>query len=799
MKPHLPSWLGLTRLGALLTGTLALLLLGACHTAKKSSENAKMEKVTEAVQAANQAGQAPVKAQTLDEKPIMVNQVAPDKASDTSKEGALPVRKMPAATTSPATTATGAQPAGPVVGPKPGTTYPNNLVKGIKDPDAKVKVLFNFDAAPVTEVVPLFGSLLNFSYLIDPAIKGSVTMTVDTEMTAREVWAMFEEILWLSGGYASRNPGYVHVLPLSKMPQERRLLGRYDPAANVEVAMLPVYQAKSADLVAALTPFKTEGATITDFPRLNSLLIVEAPANMAKLRELVVMLDGKGEAGWPQSCIRCQKVDAEIVRDELMALLPVLGLPVTDKASTGGEIKITALPRLQAIIVSAALPEVVEEVERWVRALDQENLAEQENIFFYNVRHSTAEHLAEGLGVFFNTSGLTSTAAESTKSTSSKASGSGSGYGSGSSSSSNRNNQGGSFSGTSSAGSRSSTGQNRSGQQLPGRTGDQNSKENGAPKTVFDTPVTLYADSDQNRLTIRTTPRAYAMVEALLKRLDVPPRQVLIQAILAEITLNKTTEYGFAYAAKFNLDGYDATWMSNGLPSIDKPFGATGPVDPFGLAGKGFFLGFKKNDVMGFIRAVAGNANVRVLSAPQIMAVNDQEAVINVGEQVPVRTGDDGYTDSSTTANYNPYSTNSYTYIDTGIVLTVTPHITAGNVVKMDIRQEKSDPIKTESSNIDSPTIRTRTLETKLVVPDGATVLMGGLIRTDEAEVHTGIPLLMDIPWLGALFRTNATESRRSELLVVVTVTMVDETSDVDKLAYRYKNAVHEIRKQMGK
>ena len=260
-----------------------------------------------------------------------------------------------------------------------------------------------------------------------------------------------------------------------------------------------------------------------------------------------------------------------------------------------------------------------------------------------------------------------------------------------------------------------------------------------------------------------------------------------------------TTEYGFAYAAKFNLDGYDATWMSNGLPSIDKPFGATGPVDPFGLAGKGFFLGFKKNDVMGFIRAVAGNANVRVLSAPQIMAVNDQEAVINVGEQVPVRTGDDGYTDSSTTANYNPYSTNSYTYIDTGIVLTVTPHITAGNVVKMDIRQEKSDPIKTESSNIDSPTIRTRTLETKLVVPDGATVLMGGLIRTDETEVHNGIPLLMDIPWLGALFRTNATESRRSELLVVVTVTMVDETSDVDKLAYRYKNAVHEIREQMGK
>ena len=223
MTTHLPPWLDCTRLGAVLTGALALLLLGACHTAPKSSEAAKEEKVTEAVQAANEAGQAPIKAKTLDETPIMVNQVAPDKASATGQETPLPVRKMPAATT--ATAAASAQPAVPAVGPKPGTTYPDNLVKGIKDPDAKVKVLFNFDAAPVTEVVPLFGSLLNFSYLIDPAIKGSVTMTVDTEMTAREVWAMFEEILWLSGGYASRNPGYIHVLPMSKMPQERRLLG----------------------------------------------------------------------------------------------------------------------------------------------------------------------------------------------------------------------------------------------------------------------------------------------------------------------------------------------------------------------------------------------------------------------------------------------------------------------------------------------------------------------------------------------------------------------------------------------
>ncbi|MFA5204842.1 MAG: type II secretion system secretin GspD [Lentisphaeria bacterium] len=808
MTQRIISWTHRFRPVLALLGALVL-LVGGCHTARDGKDEASKDaKVTDAVQAGTGAAS---KAKILDETPIMVNQVAPDKAG--GKGSTLPARAAAATvpTVPMVTPGTGAA----VSGTAPATLvpeYPGSLVKGIKDPDAKVKVLFNFDAAPLTEAVPLFGALLNFNYLIDPAVKGSVTMTVDSEMTAREVWAMFEEILWLSGAYASRNPGYVHVLPLAKMPQERRLLGRFEPSANVAVALLPVYRAKSADLATALAPFKSEGATITDFPRLNSLLVVDSPVNMEKLRGLTALLDGTGETGWPQICVRCQKVDAASVRDELMTLLPVIGLPVTDKASSGGEIKITALPRLQAIIVSAALPEVLAEVERWIKALDQENEAEQENVFFYNVRHSTADHLLEALGVFFNTNGLSSTT-ETTKSTSSKAGGSGSSSGLGgsfsSSSSSGRNRQSGSTSYSGTGGSSSRQGRAVSGLSA---TSSGQSGDSAAPKTVFDTPVTLYADNDQNRLTIRTTPRAYAMVEALLKRLDVPSRQVLIQAVIAEIVLDKSTEYGFAMAAKTTVNGEDTRYLYNGLPSGVNPFSLTqtdtalppvlNTADARLATGRGFALSFgnTNSNVMGYITAVAGRDNVRVVSAPQIMASNDQEAMINVGEEVPIRTGDDGSTTSTSTSGSSyPYSTNSYSYMDTGIKLTVTPHITAGNVVKMDVHQEVSDAVQTTTSKIDSPTKQNRELETQLVVPDGGTVLMGGLIRNKQVDNRSGVPLLMDIPWLGVLFRSNSTSNRRTELLVVITATVVDESSDVDQLASRYRAAVHEMREQMKK
>lgn len=658
--------------------------------------------------------------------------------------------------------------------------YPDKLIKGIKDPDEKVHMVLNLAATGLEEIVPMFAELLGFSYQIDPAVKGAVTMVVDSEMTAREAWEMFEHILWLSGAYASKNPGFIHIMPFNRMPKERRLLARHEPHANVEVAFIQIYHVKSGEIIKNIQPFMTDGATITDLTAENTLLIIEAPANMPKLRELISRLDNRGEADWPHLTVQCREVDAEELLAELQALLPVLGYPVTTQGPSGGQIKLTAIPRLQTIVASAALPEVLRMVEGWVQVLDRGGSESREDIFFYDVQHSTAEKLDEMLGVFFNAESTASTRRPSTtRATSARAT---------------------APSGAAQAAADERAERLRAATANPPRT----RSENGDSGSIFETPVTVYVDQENNRLSIQTTPRAWPLVKAMLERHDINPRLVLVEAKIVEVTLGKNTEFGFAYAAEHSNIQYGMSHMgSDGAGSSRNPWTSTNttwtgkspvaglfPANPASFTGSagGAALGYLQGDSMAFVNAIAGEGNSRVLSSPQIMATNGVEARINIGRKVAIRTSD--YTSSIENFRSN------FEYQDTGTILTVTPYITAGNDVRLEIDQEVSSVIEGTGGD-GSPDISNKRLITTLIIPDGGTAIMGGLIDTTNAQGHTGVPLLKDIPAVGRLFRTNQSSSSRNELLVLISVNVLDTRSDTTLLLRRYQAALREIREQL--
>ena len=684
------------------------------------------------------------KAEMLDEAPLLLDDVVPVDDGGVEEEFVFPEREaLP-------------EP------PPPSSEYPTHLIK--TDPDGLLEdVSFAFDAAPLSEVVPMFSALLEFGYMVDPAVKGAVTLKVSPQqMTAREVWEMFEHILWLAGAYASRNPGFIHILPFSKMPQERRLLATHDPMANVEVAFIPIMHVKSADLIGNIKPFLTEGASLTDIPRANTLLIVESPVNVPKLRELIVRLDTKGEAAWPHITLRCHEVDAEVVLQELESLLPVLGLPVTSKGPSGGQVKLAAIPRLQVIVASAAMKEVLDEVAEWCERLDRSDKGEQENLFFYNVRHSTPAQLSEVLGVFFNTSATKSGKTSTAKATSAKATAPGAAK----------------TSGTARTDAAKTTRKASSLAETPEGEG-----------SIFDTPVIVYVDEVQNRLTIKTTHRAEALVRALLKRQDVPQRQVLIEGVIADISLTAQTQFGFAYAATHSDDvGFGISNAGSWL-TADGGEITTLPHMVAATASEGIAAGFIKGDKVGFINAVAGESNVRLISAPQIMAASGEQAVINVGRRVSIRTSEYGDTENYTRATYQ--------YQDTGTILTVTPYITAGNEVRLEIEQEVSSVVEETRTADASPDISSKTLTTTLIVRDGDTVMMGGLIDTVTSDGNTGVPGLKEIPGLGWLFRTHNTTSSRQELLVLITVNVIDRASKTELLLRRYQAALGEIREKL--
>ncbi|NMA19311.1 MAG: hypothetical protein GX927_01925 [Lentisphaerae bacterium] len=663
--------------------------------------------------------------------------------------------------------------------------YPDNLIKGVPDPETELEVGFVFNGDSIDVVTKTFASenMLNFSYLVDPAVKGAITMEIKTKMTARETWATFEHILWLAGAYASKNPGFIHILPFDKMPKERRIFADHEIQPNVIVDFLYVRYKKSADIANLIKPFMTDGATVTDLVDSNTLIVVEAPANINKIRELVKRLDNKGERAWPVKCFPCKEVDAEELAAELQLLLPVVGLPVaTGTGTSGGAIKVTALPRIGIIIVSAALEEVVDEVGNWIKSLDRSDLLDREEIYFYNVRHSTVEKLSASLDAFFNTVTSSSpTTASTTKSTSAKASATtGSDLSTGSTSQRNTSQT------------RSTSSNRRTSQDK------QSGEKNSLTTTVFDTEVIVYTDDESNRITLKTTPRTWNLIKLFLERQDVPPRQVAIQAIITEIKLDKSNEFGISYSLERALlngtlaagsFGADTVLKSTAPGSLIGGSGEAGgdTLNALTSTGLGLLFNNKAGDTLAFLKAYAGEGNTRVLSEPQLVVLSGSSGSMQAGESVPIASESTTYSDSS-----NNFRTN-YEYKDVGVIMTVTPYITAGHDVRMVIEQEVSSVSR--NADTTNPTISKKTVSSELVVADNTTLLMGGMIQNTSTTGRYGIPFLMDIPYIGFIFGYNTTSNVRTELLILLTVNVLDTKNPQEELIRRYKASLEEIAK----
>jgi len=594
--------------------------------------------------------------------------------------------------------------------------------KWIKDPEKVIGTpgqIIAFDAVPISDVVFALSDSLGFEYIIDPQVSGSVTMSMDaSQLNIEDAWQIFEQILWLSGAYCSPiddTGRRLHILPFSKMPEERRMLSSHKGSANVEVAYFNIRHASSQEIVAQIKPFLTPGATVFDLPRQNAILLIEAPENLLKLRTLTEQLDRKNKADWPQVVVPCYNIPASHIIEELTAVLPVLGFPVTTDLTTEvpGAIHLTSLDRVQVIIASAANTEAIDELKRWVSILDKSDIGEQEKVYVYNIINSKADELHAALASIFNINGTSLSA--SSKSDSSKT-----------------------------ATTKSTSGSSKK------------SKEKGKAPSVFDVGINLFADEVHNRFLVRTTPRAYAMVKAVLNRMDSVTPQVLIQVMIAEITLTDDLSFGIEFR-NTNVNG-NATHIYG----TDYGSGLDGESTTLPAAGHGAKYWIKDvGDKFVYIRALAGKNNTKVLSTPQILAESHQEAVISVGTDISVRTSED--TDVS-----NPDSGRSnYQYKETGIILKLIPHITKGGMISIEMDQEISDFKLKEGQ--DNPDISRSQFKTRLSIRDNGTVVVGGLIKETKTNNEENLPFFVNIPYIKHLFGTTTKNTTRTELLVLIT------------------------------
>ncbi len=271
------------------------------------------------------------------------------------------------------------------------------------------------------------------------------------------------------------------------------------------------------------------------------------------------------------------------------------------------------------------------------------------------------------------------------------------------------------------------------------------------------------------------------MIQGALQQLDTAPLQVLLEAVIAEVSLTNGLQYGVQFFYRGNQENQFALSRSQS--------DAISPSFP------GFSYIFTRGtNIKVVLDALASVTHIEIISSPQLLVLNNQVATLQVGDQVPIITAQ-----AVSTITSGAPIVNSIQYHDTGVILRVTPRVNDGGSVMMDISQEVSNVASTNTSSINSPTITQRKINSTVVVQDNETVALGGIISNSSEKGRSGLPFLQDIPLLGNLFRTTDNKTAKTELIVLITPHVVDNSQKARSVTQELRQKLPAIQSLLDK
>jgi general secretion pathway protein D len=642
-------------------------------------------------------------------------------------------------------------------------------------------VTLDFAGVDVRDVArSVLGGLLHVSYVVDPAVQGSITLQTGQPIPRARVLPTLADALQASGVALVQHDGIYQLVPIASAPREATLGAGGGSAGYVTRAVTPQYVA-AADLQRVLEPLLPPGTTAQADPSRNLLIVTGTQDSVADILRDVSAFDVDYLRGMSFALLPLRNAQARDVAKEVTTLLG------TGRGALGGLVSVSAIERLNAVLVTAMQPSYIARVRTWVDRLDRGGTGTDQQLYVYRVQNGRAADLAT---VLRRALGLESSAG------SAAAGGGSAGPGGGPSRLSDT-------SGGSTGVSSSSNALGRAPavllDALPGATAQSGpptlagqatpAQAQAAPTASVPTGGGAQADTDQsgiritadeinNALVIAATPDEYAHIAAALQKLDITPLQVAIDATIAEVDLTNQLSYGLQY---YIQSGDFRAVLSN--PSTAASTAAT-TATTTGNSPISVFQGFSY--IPGLNLAVTGSSGsavilqalsqltrVQVLSSPNLLVLNNQPARIQVGDQVPIATAS-----AVSTVTTGAPVVNSIEYRDTGVILGITPRVNASGLVLLDISEEVSNANNTTTSTISSPTISQRRVTSSIAVSDGQTIALGGLIQDSRSKGKNGVPFLQDVPVLGWLFGTHSDSLTRTELIVLITPHVVRSGDD---------------------
>jgi general secretion pathway protein D len=614
-------------------------------------------------------------------------------------------------------------------------------------------IVLNFDNADLKDVINTISSITKENFIVSPGLDARITIHSAVKIPSSEALNVFESILEVNNMALVRSGHFYKIVPGSIVKQKPTEVQKGKEASDIVSEDRPITQIVPVDYVPVgeltplLQPMLSHVGSLIPNPRNNLLIINDMASSIKRILTVLEEIDINAFQNTRMLFYQPQYSDVKTISDELAEIVNALDL------SRDGSISIVPLERINSLVIFCSSPNLLNTVKTWLKKLDEE-IATGQNIFVYAVQNVEAKSIAEILKVIYetDTTTTTQTQARTTRTTQQQQ------------------------------------------QQRARRT-----RVTPQPKTAG-SRVEIVTFEPTNSLVILAPPGIYREIVATIKRLDVYPQEVLIEAIIAEVTLSDTDQFGVQWSVlhSVHIDNdprftglAQSTAQLEGAPallSVAPTLGA-GPA-----AGLSYFL-FKPDRIAALIHAIASRSKVNILSSPRLLVRDQEEASIEVGTDIPTAT-------STTTATTTETLTQNIEYRTVGIKLKIKPTINDEKTVVLDLEQEVSakgeDQQVGQAGNL-FPSFSTTKTKTSIVVPDKQGIVIGGIMEENTTKSYQGIPILSSIPILGHLFRYTADSTTKKELIIIITPHVIINRTEADVLTLEFMDKLKEVKEFLKK
>jgi len=655
-------------------------------------------------------------------------------------------------------------------------------------------VTLNLANLPIAEAAKtVLADMAGVNYVIDPRLDGKVTVHTSHPVSKQEALDLFQSALRVSGAALVKAGGIYKIVPAegsatvgADISTGTSGIDKGDSALGASAVVVPLRYVSASEMKRVLEPITAKGGIVRADDARHAITINGSPQDIANIREAIDLFDIDTMRGMSFALMPVKSSDPNALADDLRAVFAS-----EKEGPMNGMIQFIGNRRLSSVLVISAQREYLDRARVWITRLDARAQGSEKQFFTYRVQNRPAKELLQVLLSMFGSEG-------SGHSTSSVSPRQGQASLATNTSLSGQN-------GTPSAnpiGGISSTG---TAGGAPAGSGTQTGvgdvasilaggKPTGADSTAAAEPETtalgedsrfrLAADEAKNALVIMATPDDYKRIMRVIETLDVMPNQVFIEAMIAEVTLNDQLQFG---VESFLQKGKSAAALSNSSIT-PAPADALGN-NPMGAAVAAAFPGFsyalRTASAQVTLNALNQVTSLNIISTPSLTVVDNHQAILQVGDQVPVTSL------QSATALGNTFT--SVSYRDTGVILSITPHISESGHVTLNLVQEVSNVSPDAAAGSTNPTIQQRKVNTQVVVNDGDSLMLGGLMQNSRIKTGNQVPILGDIPFLGSAFTNKSDAVGKTELLIMITPHVVRSVAEAREITEDYKKQILSI------